>query len=112
MKKSIFFVLLVLAVSIMLNIFLACKLASNNGVMEYRVEQALLSKGYYNPKFVSSEKSKIFSRRGHGAKSKYYVVIATKRVAPRHYEEQKLLVWCPYSENCRIIVADENKNEI
>ena len=112
MKKSVFFVLFVLAVSVVLNIYLGYKLTSKSGIMEYRVEQALLDKGYYNPKFVSSEKSKVFSRRGHGAESKYYVVMATKRVAPRHYEEQKLLVWCPCSSNSRIIVADENRNEI
>jgi hypothetical protein len=112
MKKSTFFVLLVLAVSVMLNIYFAYKLTSSNGVMEYRVEQALLNKGYYNPKFVSSERSKVFSQRGHGAESKYYVVIATKRVAPRDYEEQKLLIWCPRLSNSRVIVADENKNEI
>ena len=102
----------VLTASLILNVSLTCKLTSYNGVMEYRVEQALLTKGYYNPKFVSSEKSKVFSRRGHGAESKYYVVIATKHVAPRDCEEQKLLIWCPRSNNSRVIVADENKNEI
>ena len=88
------------------------KMDHESCIMDYRVEQTLLGKGYFNPKIISSEEAKIYTKRGVPRKSRYYVVTATIHVALHQFEEQKLFVWCPYSKSGRVIVADKDKNEI